>query len=603
MTGWRPWLAVVVAFFCIPLFFGLGRRDLRGDEAAHSFMVERMLEIGDWLAPKNSPSENPNDIFLEKPPLKFWLVAAPIKLGLLPNDEFGMRFWDAVFAGLAIGYVFLIGVRLAGPVCGAVAALILFVHRPLLFEHGVRGNNMEAALLLCYCGGVYHFMKAMASDRATSTRRHAIAVALYFSLGFMTKDVAALFLPIAIAASVVLFPQWRARAVREQRVWMLAAAVAFLVIAPWFLYAQIRFGGEVWRTMFGTHVYTRLTSYLDPNHLHPWSFYFTSMYLGFTTSNVWWLVVAGLIVLLVQTVRRRWPDGGLVLLWLALPIAIISAGTSKLYHYAFPFLPPAALGGGYLIGLISLVAPAPLDRLLAAVHARLSHSLPWLQRFCARPAVRAILAALAVAAAVVAVVSIFYGPVRLTLSGRDVFKSSGVLRPVVLLLVAGVLAGYGRRTGAVALALVLAGLLPIDVYRDVFAELWIRDHPMRDARDCVLQVQARPENVSAGPRGLWVDGVDRSFGHEHYYYFRKVQPWQMPPKPDPEKIVEYLTTAGEQRPMLVSDSLYRLTMNGSAGQPGRDLHSPPLVELGDVVLLLPGPYAVCSSEAAYGSIR
>src|SRR5262249_1557474 len=159
-------------------------------------------------------------------------------------------------AGLAFGYVFLIGVRLAGPVCGAVAALILFVHRPLLFQHGVRGNNMEAALLLCYCGGVYHFMKAMSADRAPAMRRNAIAFPLYFSLGFMTKDVAALFLPIAIAASAALFPQWRSRAIKEQRDWRLAAAVGFVVIAPWFLYAQVRFGGEVWRTMFGTHVYT-----------------------------------------------------------------------------------------------------------------------------------------------------------------------------------------------------------------------------------------------------------------------------------------------------------------------------------------------------------
>ena len=36
-------------------------------------------------------------MFLEKPPLKFWIVAAPIRAGLLPHDEFGLRFWDAVF--------------------------------------------------------------------------------------------------------------------------------------------------------------------------------------------------------------------------------------------------------------------------------------------------------------------------------------------------------------------------------------------------------------------------------------------------------------------------------------------------------------------------
>src|SRR5262245_21816313 len=103
------WLAFVLIVFCLPLYIGVGRADIRGDEAGHSFSVERNLEIGDWLAPKSSPSEDA--VFLEKPPLKFWLVAAPIHLGLLPHNEFGMRFWDPLFAGLAFLYVFAIGSR------------------------------------------------------------------------------------------------------------------------------------------------------------------------------------------------------------------------------------------------------------------------------------------------------------------------------------------------------------------------------------------------------------------------------------------------------------------------------------------------------------
>ena len=53
-------------------------------------------------------------------------------------------------------------------------------------------------------------------------------------------------------------------------------------------------------------------------------------------------------MLLEETIRRRWVEGGAVLIWLVLPLATISAGTSKIYHYAYPYLPPAALAGGYL---------------------------------------------------------------------------------------------------------------------------------------------------------------------------------------------------------------------------------------------------------------
>ncbi len=141
----RPWLALVLALFCLPLFVGLGRADIEGDEAIYSFGVDRLLEIGDWLVPRSSPHEDAP--FLEKPPLKFWIVALPMHAGLLPHDEFGMRFWDALFGGLGFAYVFAIGSLLAGPLCGVVAALLLFLHGPLLFEHGLRTNNMEAALL------------------------------------------------------------------------------------------------------------------------------------------------------------------------------------------------------------------------------------------------------------------------------------------------------------------------------------------------------------------------------------------------------------------------------------------------------------------------
>src|SRR5262245_66313583 len=113
MTVGRRWLLLALLLFALPLFFGLRSLDLETDEAIYSFAVERMLVDGEWLQPKSSPSDT--TVFLEKPPLKFWIVAAPIKLGLLPRDEFGLRFWDAVMGSLAFLYIFAIGSRLAGP--------------------------------------------------------------------------------------------------------------------------------------------------------------------------------------------------------------------------------------------------------------------------------------------------------------------------------------------------------------------------------------------------------------------------------------------------------------------------------------------------------
>ena len=122
--GWLPRLGLVavLCFFCVPLFVGLRGWDLRNDEAIYTSAIDSILETGDWLTPR-LPGDLP---FLEKPPLKIWIVAAAIRTGLLPNDEFGLRFFDALFSAVSFVYVFYVGRLLAGSLCGMVAVLVLF---------------------------------------------------------------------------------------------------------------------------------------------------------------------------------------------------------------------------------------------------------------------------------------------------------------------------------------------------------------------------------------------------------------------------------------------------------------------------------------------
>ena len=145
--------------------------------------------------------------------------------------------------------MFAIGSRLAGPVCGAVAVLILFVHGPLLFDHGLRSNNMEASLVLCYCGGIFHYRdgpRGPMNGGAAFTRWPS---GLYFVLGFMTKFVAALFLPLVLAAATLLVRAPRAKLAREWRLWTAVGALVLALVAPWFVYANVRFGTFFWHTI------------------------------------------------------------------------------------------------------------------------------------------------------------------------------------------------------------------------------------------------------------------------------------------------------------------------------------------------------------------
>ncbi len=595
------WSVVVVALFCLPLFAGLRGTDLRGDEAFYSFAVDRTLETNDWLIPKSSPHEDAP--FLEKPPLKFWIVAGAMKVGLLPHDEFGMRFWDVLFSGMAFLYIVAIGRRLAGPVCGVVAVLVLFIHGPLLYEHGLRENNMEAPLFLSYCGGLYHYLVWASTERASGRRWHTIAVGLCFTLGFMVKFVAALFLPLILAVASLALPSHRTRLFRDWRLWSTSAVVALLLIVPWFVYAHERFGDHFWHVIFGIHVYDRMTVGLDPSHVHAAGFYFSQLYTNLQFSNVWPITVAGSVLLLIDTMRRRWSDGFVILLWFALPLALISLATSKLYYYAYPFLPPVGLAAGYLVARGSQYLQPLAERALVAVDQWVTGRWPSVVAGRQRPGLRFVFLAISAAAGALVVWTLAIGPVRIAVGDMVLLKNSSIFRPWIIAAAFGLLGGQWKIVGRVlTVPVVVLWVLPLPTYRASLPRLVVEDHPMRSARDCLTDVRAEIRDGSPSWRGLYVAGPASAFGHQHYYYFRGLRPWERDETPADVKLHHYLYDQSQQRPVLMDASLYGSFRTRLASGDIPALRDPAIstasMNLDDSVLLLPGPYARCGADGS-----
>jgi 4-amino-4-deoxy-L-arabinose transferase-like glycosyltransferase len=592
----RPWLALVLVLFCLPLFIGLRSLDLETDEAIYSFAVDRILEIGDWLQPKSSPSETA--VFLEKPPLKFWIVAAPIRAGLLPHDEFGLRFWDALFGGMAFLYVFAIGSLLAGPVCGAVAVMLLFVHWPLLLDHGLRTNNMEGPLFLCYCGGIYHFLRWPATE-GRRKQSHAVAVGLYFVLGFMTKFVAALFLPIVLALGALMFRATRVKLASDWRLWLSVKALAILLIVPWFIYAYVRFGSELWETMFAAHVYERFTTGLNQAHVHPWNYYLVMMAEGFSRSGLQWLVPIGVIVLLVQGVRRRSFEGMIVVLWSTIPLALISVGSSKLYHYAYPFLPPLTIAAGYTVALVVMLGPAVVRKLLERAEDVIARAAPRVRAIAEKRSTQvAGMAVMWIAGGLIVGATVF-GVVRVGIGGTLLFKSASLWRPLAAVVLAGLLMRRSGLVATLAVLLAVAWWTPVSTYTATVRQLTVQKHPLRDARDCLRRVET--ELAGGAPPGIYVD-TDGTTWHPVYYYFRGLGPWTRQLVPAPETLDRNLHDPASFRPSLVQEDRYREYLHGPEAARFLGGPSPPMIAIRpaplNYLLLLPGPYRTCSSEAA-----
>jgi 4-amino-4-deoxy-L-arabinose transferase-like glycosyltransferase len=569
-------LAAVLVLFSLPLMLRLGEPEMRSDEAIYSYAVERTLDTGDWLTPRSIPSDEP---FLEKPPLKFWIVAAAIKSGLLPRNEAGLRFFDGLFGAVAFIYIFLLGRWLAGPMAGVIAVLVIFTIDPLLFDHGLRSSNMEASVFLSYCGGLYHFARWVESAGSTRRRTHALAVALYFVLGFMTKFVAALFLPLICAAALA----WRRDAALQIRSgwrdWVAPAGVVLLLTVPWFVYATALYGRGFWDVIFATHVYTRFAGVLEPSHIHPWHYYLTVPAKEIAYSGSALLVAAGIVRLIVAAVRNETWFARLCLVWVIVPVVLISFGTSKLFHYAYPFLPPVGLGAGFAVATV-------LARLDSTAGGSFGSFVRW---------ARALVVFMAAAFLILSVWTALAGPVRYEVGSTVWFRNSSVLRPAIFSVLFLWIAGYSTNARRLVAAVALAILLPISAYADKIEHITTRtDHPLRTTRDCVASVQAAGHARAAGV----YKSSDNIIHHSYYYYLWRLGPWTTAPAFSAGEVRGRLApqVPGDAAPVIIQHSDYD-TLFQKLREERSDLvdvlKNNAVRYEETVAILLPGPYASC----------
>jgi 4-amino-4-deoxy-L-arabinose transferase-like glycosyltransferase len=434
---------------------------------------------------------------------------------------------------------------------------------------------------------MYHALAWSSASNRIARWWHPFAVVLFFVLGFMTKFVAALFLP-AVLAAMMAFAGWRARVREDWRPWLAALAVGAALAAPWFVYQNAVRGEEFWHVLLAEHVYKRMTGFLEAAHVRPWHFYLTALRAELANSKTIVPVLCGMLVLAVATVRRRWVAGALVLAWFIIPMSAISAGTSKLYHYTYPFLPPLALAAGFLIALL-------LDRerssATAGGPARLSlaRGLEYLRARI--PAFSAIAAALGIACLLIAGATLVNGRLAIQVGETSVLRNSSVVRPALigasLLLMSRPL--YSRE---ILMLLVLAAL-PLDKYLETLRMLDDGRAPMGTLGQCLSE-------AAAGTRRAVYLQTDGFGPWQHVYYLRGVG-WEHPADRPIEALPHKLFSTEEPQPVLLTEDDYMrlersLASNAATGAV-ENLHSTAAVRLdGGRLLLLPGAYATCASS-------
>ncbi|MEQ1918581.1 MAG: glycosyltransferase family 39 protein, partial [Elusimicrobiota bacterium] len=276
-------------------------------------------------------------VWLHKPPLPLWLMAASIKV--FGENELSIRLPSVVLDTITILLIFFIAAELfvAANLSAGILAAASYALNPLmirLVSGRIPDDGPHVVNVFFITLTVYLF----AVSARKNSRAHALAAGLSLGLGTLCMSAVAL---LGLAASLpVLFSL---RGARGSARLLAVSAVPFAAVAlPWPLYCLSRWP-DLWRhesALQTSHLFTVLEG-----HAHSWWWYLKILPVQYGGSAVLaWAVLAAAVIYTAREASRR-KDAGLAaaLCWLAIPYVFFSLIATKLYSYVAVAVPAACL--------------------------------------------------------------------------------------------------------------------------------------------------------------------------------------------------------------------------------------------------------------------
>ncbi len=344
------------AYLALILAFGFGLRwraanhpyISQWDEAYHALVAKNIAAdppVPVLYAQKVLPADDRDwtkaGVWLHKPPLPLWLMAAGI--AAFGERELSFRIASVILDTLAILLIFLLAKVLFGasyPWAG-LAAAGLYALNPLMIRL-VSGRIPDDSphVVNSFFISLTVYLFAVASRK--NSRAYAAAAGLSLGLGTLCMSAVAL---LGLAAPLPLMLSLRGARGSAR---LLAVAFVFFLAAalPWPLYCLSRWP-ELWRHESALHV-EHLFSALD-GHAHAWWWYLKILPVqyGGSAAFVWASTLAAAAYAALEARRRK--DAGLaaVLCWALIPYIFFSLIATKLYAYVAVAVPAVCLLMGF----------------------------------------------------------------------------------------------------------------------------------------------------------------------------------------------------------------------------------------------------------------
>jgi len=335
---------------------GLGLRDpWPADEPRFALVAQDMLRSGDWLIPRVG-----GDLYPDKPPLFFWLMAAA--MAMTGSTRIGFLL-PSLLSGIgATLLVYDLLRRVRGREAAFAAALVLLV--TFQFAWQARQAQIDATLCFFTTLSLYGLLRHVAAGPAFGWFLVGWSAA---GLGVITKGVGFLPLFALVPWAVLAARGWPVTAPHRDARWLAAPVCLLAAIGLWFLPMMLvtSAGGELLQYRHEILFHQTVTRYAEAWH-HNAPFWF---YLVEVVPFLWLPLVA-----LVPWLWPRWREAlrdrdaftAVLLTWVVIVLVFFSASSGKRGVYVLPAVPALAMAAApWLPGLLRARGPRWLAYVLA----------------------------------------------------------------------------------------------------------------------------------------------------------------------------------------------------------------------------------------------
>jgi 4-amino-4-deoxy-L-arabinose transferase-like glycosyltransferase len=329
----HPFWGVVLLVFCAWALFGnLGQAGLfEPDEGRNAEIAREILLLKDWVTPHYDFLPR-----LDKPILFFDLVALTYRL-------FGISEWSArLLSALAALGCLILTYRLSRVLFDRTAALWSALILLTSIEFFALSQIVILDMLLAFfltLGLSCFFLGQIAADHGNG-RAQFLCMYIAFGAATLTKGPIGFVLPAMVIFSYLFATRnWP---LLQRMELPLGVPLFLLTASSWYLLAEFQNPGYLRHFLLQENVARFATDRF--HRTQPWYFYFLALPAGFFP---WSALLPGA----VATLRRRWRSGEhlYLVLWISVPLLVLSLSSSKMVHYILPIFPPLAIVVGTAI--------------------------------------------------------------------------------------------------------------------------------------------------------------------------------------------------------------------------------------------------------------